>query len=194
MKHSMIAIITLAISPNVLADGFYLGAGIGTTDFDDGGAYKNEISTAVTSEPDGATYKLIAGYTFNRVLSLEAQYTDYGDIKNTLPLLNSSSQLKHTSAILLSNIGYTFDNGIRPFGTIGLGSIESKDGTWSDSGTAYRAGLGLDFTPKSFNELSFRLAYEVDMYTVEINQLSGYRKKEYDMTMSSLYFSTLYNF
>lgn len=193
MKRLTLAIFIAAVSPNLLAEGFYLGAGIGTTDFDDGGAYK-DVSTAFTSEPKGETYKVIAGYEFNRIVSLEAQYTDYGDVKNTFPLLNATSQLKHTSTVLSANLGYTFDNGVRPFGTVGLGSIEAKEGSWSDSGTAYRAGFGVEYAPKSLSELSFRLAYEVDMYTVEVEQYVGYRKKEYDMTMSSLYFSTFYKF
>lgn len=192
MKRLILTVLAMSLSTPLLAEGFYLGAGIGNTDFDDGGAYK-DVSTAFTSEPKGETYKLIAGYTFNKIIGLEAQYTKYGKIKNSFPLLNINTDLKHTSAVLSANIGYTFNNGIRPFGTIGLGSIEAKSGSWNDSGTAYRAGIGLEFSPESLDELSFRVAYEVDMYTIEISDV-GISKKEYDMTMSSIYFSTSYKF
>nr|WP_275661008.1 porin family protein [Vibrio brasiliensis] len=98
---------------------------------------------------------MIAGYAINKIISIEAQYTNYGDI-DVNPQWNTISDftMEHNSFTLAVNVGYTFDNSVRPYATVGLGSIsldnKSSRLSESDTGTAYRLGLGVDYTPPQF--------------------------------------------
>ncbi len=75
------------VANSVMAEdnGFYLGGAIGTTGIDDGGLY-NDSLIPITVDADDETFKITAGYQFNRIVALEAQYTNYGDVvaKNAL--------------------------------------------------------------------------------------------------------------
>ncbi len=111
--------------------GFYLGAGVGSTDFDDAG-FMNDVShqlalqsgrsVPLTSDTDGSAYKLIAGYQINRIIAIEAQYTKYADTDVKVHNI-SALKLSHDTFTVAANVGYTFNNGLRPFATLGLGSI-----------------------------------------------------------------------
>lgn len=184
------AILTSPLSYGESYDGFYLGAGIGTVDFDDGGLFK-DLNTPINTSYSGNTYKLISGYKFNRIVAIEAQYTSYGDTKISSPISNTRSILEHSSVIVSANVGYTFNNGLRPFAILGVGRIDAKAGNWSDHGTALRTGVGIEYTPTKLENVGFRLAYESDMFTVQDDSIN---KKEYDQTVGSFYFSTLYTF
>ncbi|ELG4677565.1 porin family protein [Vibrio anguillarum] len=175
-------------------DGFYLGAGYGSTDFDDNNMFKDEINLPMSSD-SGNAVKIIAGYQFNRIVSLETQYTNYGniDVKTYKPFsgaVNGQLKLEHQSYTVAANVGYTFNNGLRPFGTIGLGSIEMKQGSWSDNGGVVRVGVGLEYSPLMLNGFSMRAAYEVDGYELQ-DQNSG---KTYDQSIGSFYLGTTYKF
>lgn len=177
--------------------GFYLGAGIGSTNFSDDGytsdmqemlvTLSGDSSASATNEPDGQTYKLIAGYQFNRVVAVEGQYTKYAPIK----IENSASFLEHelslSSFTLSANLGYTFDNGLRPFGTIGLGSV-SLDESDSSAGTAVRIGAGLEYNIRQLPGFSLRAAYESDHYILD------FIGKEYNQSVGSFYVAANYKF
>ncbi|NVD08024.1 porin family protein [Vibrio sp. JPW-9-11-11] len=177
--------------------GFYLGAGVGSTSFSDDG-YTSDIgemvniltgdsATTATNEPDGQTYKFIAGYQFNRVIAVEGQYTQYAPIK----IENSASFLEHelglSSFTVSANLGYTFDNGLRPFGTLGLGTV-SLDESDSTAGTALRIGAGLEYNVRQLPGLSLRAAYETDYYSLE------FIDKEYTQSIGSFYVAANYKF
>ncbi len=182
------AILTSPLSYGESYDGFYLGAGIGTVDFDDGGLFKN-LNTPINTSYSGNTYKIISGYKFNRIVAIEAQYTSYGDTKFSAPVAGVTGTLEHSSVTVSANVGYTFNNGLRPFAILGLGRIDAKEDDWSDHGTALRTGVGIEYTPPKLENVGFRLAYESDLFTVE-----GEQKKEFDQSVGSFYFSTLYTF
>ena len=137
--------------------GFYLGGGFGTTTYDDDAAFS-------TLETNDSTFKLIGGYQFNRIVGVEAQYTKYSDV--TAP--GESGAIEPSAISIAANLGYTFDSGWRPFGTVGLTQLSfDTNGYGSDDETALRLGAGVEYTPASLEHLNFRVAYEVDTFNVD---------------------------
>ena len=202
-----IAMMFAVAANNVMAadSGFYLGGAIGTSGVDDGGMFSGN-NDPVTFEAEDNTYRIIAGYRFNRIVSLELQYTDFGDVVAKFP--RSGDGFTWTPQIFsaTANLGYTFDNGVRPFGTIGLSSIDldmkNSDGSrpsgsdFDDTGTGVRLGVGVEYTPIKHPEFSLRLGYEADAFTVETYEsYSGnQRKVEKDVVLDSFYLGATYNF
>ncbi|PSV22680.1 porin family protein [Photobacterium leiognathi subsp. mandapamensis] len=172
--------------------GFYVGAGVGTTDFHDDfeSELKNDPTTHLSYDDDSKSYKIIAGYQFNRIVSLEAQYTKYGDVKYFFKKgsYSESGKAQHESFSIAANLGYTFDNGLRPFATVGLGSISLKQNEFKDDGGLIRLGAGLEYQVKQVPGLGIRVAYEADFYTLET------AVKDYDQTIGSWYLGTTYKF
>lgn len=194
MKQVIICL-SLLISTLAFAEdnkGFYIGAGMGTTNFEDDNLFK-DANVPLNSDYDGNTFKVISGYTFNKIVSLELQYTSYGDTEyksNGVRLVD----FKHKSTSLAANVGYTFDNGLRPFGIIGISSLTAKaKGTLassSDTGSAIRGGLGLEYTPHFLNGTSIRAAYEQDTFQIKY---SGNPEK-YDQRVDSFYIALIQKF
>lgn len=203
-------LITLFITPLSQADetrGFYIGAGIGSASLDDKDNYfddEKNIFTLIPNE-DGNTFKLIAGYQVNRILAIEGQYTKYGDINFQFPLLqNKTIYTWAPEALSLSaNAGYTFNNGLRPFGILGLSILnlnESQKLLDEEKYLGLRYGLGLEYAPIAFRNLSIRVGYEADFFYADEEYtyhgvysdytLSGL----YDFTLDSFYMSVSYKF
>lgn len=174
--------------------GFYLGGGFGTTNYDDGGAFDN---TSIYTNEDDSTLKLIGGYQFNRIVAVEMQYTNYGDV--TLSHVNSTQKIavEPSSISLAANLGYTFDSGWRPFAIVGLGSTEFETKVQglsvSDSKTSFHFGAGAEFAPKALEGLAFRVAYEGDVFVEEGINNYGYNE-DYAMTVGTFYAGATYKF
>lgn len=185
--------------------GFYVGAGVGSTSLDDKDDF---FEDSYQVEESGNAYKLIVGYQLNRTLALEAQYTNYGDANiQGISVLNHQKITVHswTPEVLsfTANAGYTFNNGLRPFGVLGLSMIdlnESKKVMSEDKYLGLRYGFGLEYTPPAFNALSVRVAYEADFFYAEEKETrygvySDYTITElYDFTLDSVYLSVSYRF
>lgn len=165
-----------------LAEGWYLGGGVGSTGFDIDG-YETNV------KPDGTALKVYGGYQFNRIVSAEMAYTYYGDLNYKQGGQTAASP---TSISLSANLGYTFDSGWRPFAIIGLSSVDldtKQAGFDSDTGTGVHAGLGVEYSPKSIDGLTLRIAYEADTFEVET---TGYYTQDY--TVDAVYFGASYKF
>ncbi|MCF7485002.1 porin family protein [Vibrio sp. A2-1] len=202
-----IAMMSAFAANNVIAadSGFYLGGAIGSSGIDDGGLVSS-TTAPVTFEAEDNSYRLIAGYKFNRIVSLELQYTDFGDVVAKNPLSGDGFTWTPQIASVAANVGYTFDNGVRPFGTIGLSSIDLdmkySDGSrpsssdFDDTGTGLRLGVGVEYTPPKFSEFSLRLGYEADAFTIETYEgaFAQKRKVERDIVLDSFYVGATYNF
>ncbi|NOJ14545.1 porin family protein [Vibrio splendidus] len=202
-----IAMMSAFAANNVIAadSGFYLGGAIGSSGIDDGGLFESSREP-ISFEAEDNTYRIIAGYQFNRIVSLELQYTDFGDVVAKNPLSGDGFTWTPQIFSVAANLGYTFDNGVRPFGTIGLSSIDLdmkySDGSrpsssdFDDTGTGVRLGVGVEYTPTKHPEFSLRLGYEADAFTVETYE--GYswnqRKVEKDVVLDSFYLGATYNF
>ncbi|MCK8085373.1 porin family protein [Vibrio sp. 1CM8B] len=190
-----IAMMSAFVANNVMAadSGFYLGGAIGTTGIDDGGLYKDSF-IPITVDAEDETYKIIAGYQFNRIVALEAQYTNYGDVVAKNALNQSTYTWSPTAFSISANLGYTFDNGIRPFGIIGLSTIDldqSLPVLDDDSGEGIRYGFGVEYTPKQANNVSFRLGYEADAFVIESDSAF---ENDKDLVIDSFYLGATYNF
>ena len=202
------------VSASVLDSGFYLGGAIGSSDIDDDGlvSKSNSAKTATFEAKDNA-YRIMAGYKFNRIAYIEAQYTDYGDVVAHNAKVNFARSYNFSWApkviSLSANLGYTFDNGLRPFGVLGLSSIDldSKDGRYSasqiksDADTGARVGFGLEYTPPKAPAFSMRLGYEADVFDAEINETRwkgsvAEKSKTYKktVTLDSFYLGVMYTF
>jgi len=184
------ALTAIALSVNVQANqdvsGFYLGAGVGSTDAN----FSND-DISHTLPTDGTTAKIIAGYQFNRIVAIEAQYTTYGKIK-----LTPQDSWETETFSLAANLGYTFDNGLRPFATIGLSSLDlnqkisDPDLLLDDSNsTALRFGAGLEYTPAALSGVSFRAGYEADAFIIKENLVS-----DTNVLIGSVYVAASYKF
>ncbi|WP_172379168.1 porin family protein [Vibrio sp. Vb339] len=190
-----IAMMSAFAANNVMAadSGFYLGGAIGTSGIDDGGLYKDSL-IPITVDAEDETYKIIAGYQFNRIVALEAQYTNYGDVVAKNALNRSTYTWSPTAFSISANLGYTFDNGIRPFGIIGLSTIDldqSLPVLDDDSGEGIRYGFGVEYTPKQARNVSFRLGYEADAFVIESDSAF---ESDKDLVIDSFYLGATYNF
>ena len=147
--------------------GFYIGGGFGLTE----SKMENlDESRAPTLDGERAL-KVYGGYQFNRIVAVEAGYTNYGKLG-----YSSEPDFSATPSALsvAANLGYTFDNGIRPFATVGLSHVSMKfsDSSTSDtdSATGFRYGVGVEYSPQMVDGLAMRLAYEVDAFNVEVSR------------------------
>ncbi|WP_300177926.1 porin family protein [uncultured Aliivibrio sp.] len=189
-------------SANDNISGFYLGAGLGATTFDDGGAFDY---SGVSIDTDDSTIKFIGGYQFNRIVAVELQYTKYGDINVNHPTVKSTGfrgiDIESTSISLAANLGYTFDSGWRPFGIVGLGALESSTDvlghSLSENNTSFHYGVGVEYAPRALSGLAFRVAYEGDIF-IEENVSKDYGfysySDDYAMSIGSLYAGVTYKF
>jgi len=171
----------VAVQVEQKVKGFYLGVGVGTTAFD-------SLDYDVNAEENGNTIKFIAGYQFSKVFALEGQYTAYGDID-----LSESYGWAPTAVSLTANLGYTFSNGLRSFGLIGISAIDlgqSLQTNLDDKGVGLRYGLGLEYAPPALKGLSARVGYEVDLFSVEFKSYDVTQ----DYTLGSFYASVAYKF
>lgn len=199
MKKTMLMAAVVAssfVATNTFAnevEGFYLGGAIGTTGIDDGGLYSGTLAP-ITVKAEDSTFKVIAGYQFNRIVTIEAQYTNYGDIVAKNALNQSTYTWSPTAFSVSANLGYTFENGVRPFGIIGLASIDldqSLPMLQDDSGEGVRLGFGVEYTPASIGNVSFKLGYEADAFTIESASVYDSDK---DIVIDSFYAAVAYRF
>jgi len=176
-------VLTTHVQANQDVSGFYIGGGLGST-------FSDSDSSSFYSDTHGSTLKLIGGYQFNRIVAIETQYTKYGDVT---PLRNENDYKWAPSTIsLAANLGYTFQNGLRPFTTIGLSSLNLNQTTKKiddNNATAARLGLGLEYTPANLSNINFRAGYEADAFT-----LNSPSKSDTDVILSSLYLAASYKF
>jgi opacity protein-like surface antigen len=148
---------------NSTEPGFYIGGGFGLTESK---LETSDISGLPTI--DGArSLRVYGGYQFNRIVALEGGYTNYGELSP-----QGANDLKMTPSAfsLAANLGYSFDNGLRPFATLGLSrvnmDINDSGHKESDSATGFRYGLGLEYAPQMIEGLAVRVAYEADAFNV----------------------------
>ncbi len=170
---------------NPISRGWYLGAGTGSTSIDDEGAFINNGN-------EDNSFKIIAGYQFNKIVAIESQYTNYGDIEygnisNGLGGSLRNYTLSPTTISIAANLGYSFSSGLRPFGILGLGLIDlDQSGLYleDDETLSIRYGFGLEYMPSFSKKVSLRVGYEADFFLVESY---NYWSDDYDVHLSSLY-------
>ena len=167
--------------------GFYIGVGVGT------GAYSAAITDGdyyIDTDGDGSssgsnikgddldglddtssTAIVYAGYQFNKIIAVEASYTDHGSYSGELDLTKGFKK-KPESLAVYANAGYTFFNGqLRPFGLLGLGYIDTNQSRAydllgvDDTAVSLHMGGGVEYYPTALKGMGFRLAYTVDFFS-----------------------------
>ncbi|MCG9641542.1 porin family protein [Vibrio sp. Isolate34] len=165
--------------------GAYIGGGLSVyqdSDTDGKGSY----------DSDGMGYNLYGGYQFNRIVGVELGYNDYADYKN------GAKKLSPTSISVSANLGYTFDNTIRPFVLAGLSSVDLHANNAArindDSGTGFHFGVGVEYTP--VEHLTLRLISQADAVSVDDYSYGNGSLKNDDHTFAfnSISFGGSYNF
>ncbi|MFM2623724.1 porin family protein [Vibrio owensii] len=185
MKNTIIllsALFSVCAQANGSQDvsGFYLGGGVGNNTFSDDNPF-----TKV--DDNGTSFKIIGGYQFNRIVAVEAQYTNYGDFK----IVDTAYDLGASNVSVAANIGYSFNNGLRPFAIFGLGYMSVDIPTTdNEDDLSLRIGAGLEYTPIQLENITFRAAYEMDHFTVKPKGSS----LDTDVQIGSFYAGATYKF
>lgn len=211
IKKSILTFSLLAaVSTSIYAEetpkisGFYIGVGGGSFSYDTEQDWDdNSQNGQLVQKTSGNTLKVYGGYQFNRIVGVEATYTDYGDTEGQVydfwgTTLQSVKQ-SPTSFAIAANLGYTFDNGLRPFGIVGLSKTSlnsSYEFLDTDSPIAIKVGFGLGYSPAQLGGVQLRIAYEMENYFAEAyNGYSYSDEADIDIfTLSSLYAGISYKF
>ena len=184
----LVGLVSLPTFSAGIEGGPYIGAGLGVhQDSDtDGGA---------NLDAESMGYSLYGGYQFNRIVGIELGYTDYAEYgKYSFKLLSP------TSLSVAANVGYTFDNSIRPFVLAGLSYVDLTSSNSAfygdDSGAGFRFGIGVEYTP--VENLTLRLlsqadAVNIETYTYSING-NKLRTSSRDVAFSTVTLGASYNF
>ena len=172
--------------------GFYVGAGFGSFGYSEEDSWGYNTNS-ISAEADGNSTKVYLGYQFNKIVGIEGTYTDYGTAKAKV----GSYSMKPTSISLAANLGYTFENGLRPFGLVGMSSLDlnqNEELLTDDNGAAFKFGFGVEYTPEALGGVQIRAAYEMDMYAVEYESTNGYYSETNLYALDSLYLGASYKF
>jgi Outer membrane protein beta-barrel domain len=152
--------------------GFYVGAGFGAsgyfaTLFDSTYNIYDPDNTYVVSASSlndvDVGYLFYAGYQINKIIGVEASYTDYGRFEY------KKYYQEPQAVALYANAGYSFLNGqLRPFGILGLGYLKQNQSDRyydiKDKFVTMHMGLGGEYYPTVLKGLGFRAAFEADVY------------------------------
>lgn len=209
MKKWVVTATLVFASPSVLANesarlsGIYAGAGVGLTGFVDGVFSKNVDSVnnyvAEVNSPH-STVHFYVGYDFNRIVGIELAYRDYGQLSSAANETVKFNAAPHATS-LSANIGYTFDTGIRAFGLAGVSSLKMSQSipVWQDEQQmAFHYGAGAEYQPSFAHGLTFRVAFEADVYSTALNADYSHQEAKgvdaYIAQISSLYVGVGYQF
>ena len=204
---SVVFLLVSSINATWASDrGFYLGGAIGTSGIDDDGL-TDAIPVDVSFKTDDNTYRLIAGYKFNRMVSVEAQYSDYGDMDVRFSAGKGGLTWTPTVVSVAANVGYTFVNGVRPFGIVGLSKIDldmkypdgsrPRNDTFDFTGYGIRLGVGVEYIPPPLPQFSLRLGYESDIFDIETSEVDNnlnIKMVERTIVLDSFYLGAMYTF
>ncbi|WP_353499587.1 porin family protein [Vibrio chaetopteri] len=190
MKKAVVLAVSALMATGAWANstesGFYIGGGYGLTE----SKLENQDVSAFPTIDGERSLRVYGGYQFNRIVALEGGYTNYGDLSHQSL---QGVKINPTAFSLAANLGYSFDNGLRPFATLGLSrvnmDVKYNGQKESDSATGFRYGLGLEYAPQMVEGLAMRLAYEADAFNVDIGD-----PKTYTFSVGSVYLGASYKF
>ncbi|CAM2927692.1 outer membrane protein [Vibrio rarus] len=219
-KHNLIALCSLALlSSSAFASsdqsGFYVLGAVGTTGMDDGGYTEDAEDTVRLNGNDpyfktelegkGVTKLYSAGYQINRIVGIEATYTDYGHI-NARTHHDSVKVFDPESFSVSANLGYSFHNGLRPFAKIGLSYVDLGQDDSQNSAIknpnklgGVHVGAGVEYAldlGENNGNLLFRTGVEGDIVNAEMKQKSpnNFYDDNYSWSLATLYAGVGYRF
>ncbi len=175
--------------------GAYIGLGFGVTAYVDSNFVKEEQNAEDELGSSDNGFKIYGGYQFTKIIGLEVSYTDYGEF--TAGDYTHASQ----SANISANLGYSFlDGQLRPFSLLGFSYLKNsfphRDNTPSidEDDFAFHLGLGLDYTPHGLGGVGFRLAYEGNSFSYDVDSNASTKGDTYRQAFGILYLGVHYKF
>lgn len=148
--------------------GAYVGLAYGNTAF----SADDDNSVNKLKDDKDSGFKVYGGYQFNKIVGIEAVYTDYGEFTYT------NTKLSASAVSIGANLGYNFlDGQLRPYALVGLSYLTlDQDGRAlydGDNTVSYTYGVGIEYSPKVLNGVGFRAAWNTDIYIVDSSTISG---------------------
>ncbi len=126
---ALLALGGMVAAAQATAQGFYVGGSVGKSDFDDGNAVPDLITSGSVDGTDTG-YKIYGGYQFNRNFGVEVAWVDLGQAKYSgtfqgLPVTGGTVKtygfnLSAVGTLPMGSSGFSF------FGKAGLYSWEAK--------------------------------------------------------------------
>lgn len=186
MKKIISTVIVMALSSSVMStelinsstsEGFYIGIGSGASsnsvllsegnyNYSDPDNPKYTFSSKSLSDND-VGYMLYAGYNINKIIAVEAAFTDYGHFSVTKYAKEYTQTPK--SFAVYANAGYMFlNNQLKPFGNLGLGYLKKNQSkaydrlAFDEEIVTLHSGIGVDYYPTVLNGVGFRAAFSGD--------------------------------
>ena len=174
--------------------GAYIGLGFGSTAYVDSGFVKEQQTAEDELGANDSGFKIYGGYQANKIIGIEASYVNYGEF--------TAGDYKHSSQSfnIAANLGYSFlDGQLRPFSLLGIGYLRNtfpKDNTplIDEDNFAMHVGLGLDYTPKGLGGVGFRIAYEGNSYSYDVDENQTTKADSYRQAFGILYLGVQYRF
>ena len=191
---TVITLLTTIADATEDGSGAYIGLGLGSTAYVDSGFVEEQQTAADKLGSTDSGFKIYGGYQFSQVIGIEAAYTDYG--KFTAGDYTHASKSVNVAA----NLGYSFlDGRLRPFGLLGFSYLQN---TFPHDNTpliekdhfAMHLGLGLDYTPRGLGGLGFRMAYEGDSFSYDVDSNITTDEDTYRQAFGILYLGVHYKF
>ena len=161
-KILVVAALTVAFSSAHAVEpkerGAYMGGGIGTSLFDDGGAF------AGFSQDDSDTATMLfAGSKFFRYLAIEGRYSDFGSFDIGGVDIDATA----ISAHVVGTVPFG-TSGWELYGQLGIGTLEFDVGFGGDDDQGAAAGgIGIRFSPTP----TFSIGLQTDVFVWEDDSL-----------------------
>lgn len=164
MRYGFLLVLALLfLSTNAVADaakarGGYIGGGLASTAFDDGGAF---AFSDVDDSDSGITF--FGGYKFFRYFAVEGRYADLGSY--SVDNLSFDASVLSVHAVGIVPFG---ESGWELFGQLGFGTLDvDLPGPSSGNETVGSAGGGVRFSPTA----NFGIALQLDVWAYEDTSL-----------------------
>ena len=189
-----ITLLTTVVDATDDGSGAYIGIGLGSTAYVDSGFVKEQQTAEDEMGSVDSGFKIYGGYQFTPIIGVEASYIDYGKF--------AAGDYTHASKSVnvAANLGYSFLEGqLRPFGLLGFSYLRNTfphDNTplIEENHFAMHLGLGLDYTPRGLGGLGFRMAYEGDSFSYDVDSNITTDEDTYRQAFGILYLGVHYKF
>jgi hypothetical protein len=167
LKKTTVAAVLFGLSAAAYAaeppeKGAYIGAGAGSSTYDDDGAF-----IGLSFDDTDTSLMLFGGYKFLKHLAVEGRYQTYGSFTvsdvNTVDLDVAALSVHAVGIVPFGTSGWEL------FGHLGLGIVSQDVGSFSDDVTAVGGGLGVRW----YVAPNFALSAQTDVFVWEDDSLGS---------------------
>lgn len=164
MFKKVIAVAVLAVAftsvhaAEPLERGGYIGGGIGTSVFDDDGAF-----SGFSQDDSDSTLILFGGYKFFEYLSVEGRYSNFG----SFDVGGADFDVSALSVHAVGTVPFG-TSGWELYGQLGLGTVNFDFGSFGDEDeSAVAGGIGVRYSPSR----NFSIGVQTDVFVWEDNSI-----------------------